>query len=376
MNIRYRVELSQAERDQLTALLSGGKHPARKIKRAQILLAADAGVGDEVIATSVSVGESTVYRTKRRFVEGNLERALAEEARPGAARKLTGREEALLVATACSNPPVGRARWTLDLLAGEMVKLTEHDEVSRETVRRRLAEKEMKPWQKDMWCIPKVDGAYVSRMEDVLDLYAEEPDPQYPVVCFDETPTQLIGEVREPIPAAPGRTERYDCEYRRNGTANLFVFLDAHKSWRHVKVTDHRAAADFAYCMRDLVDVHYPSADLIRVVLDNLSTHTAGALYETFPAHEAHRVLQHLEFHYTPKHASWLNMVEIEIGVLRSQCMDRRIGERKRLVSEIKAWEKQRNESGARVKWMFTTERARVKLARAYPGAPKESKPL
>ena len=156
----------------------------------------------------------------------------------------------------------------------------------------------------------------------------------------------------------------------------LFVFLDAHKPWRHVKVTDHRAAADFAHCMRDLVDVHYPHADLVRVVLDNLSTHTAGALYETFPAHEAHRVLQRLEFHYTPKHASWLNMVEIEIGVLRSQCMDRRIGERKRLVSEIKAWEKQRNESGARVKWMFTTERARVKLARAHPGAPKESKPL
>jgi len=376
MNIRYRVELSQDERDQLTALLSGGKHPARKIKRAQILLAADAGVGDAAIAASVSVGESTVYRIKRRFVEGNLEFALAEEARPGVARKLTGREEALLVATACSSPPAGSARWTLDLLAGEMVKLTRHATVSRETVRRRLAEKELKPWQKDMWCIPKVDGAYVARMEDVLDLYAEQPDPQYPVVCFDESPTQLIGEVREPIPAAPGRPQRYDCEYRRNGTVNLFVFLDAHKSWRHVKVTDHRAAADFAHCMRDLVDVHYPRADLIRVVLDNLSTHTAGALYETFPAHEAHRLLQRLEFHYTPKHASWLNMVEIEIGVLRSQCLDRRIGERKCLVSEVKAWEKQRNDSGARVKWMFTTDRARVKLARAYPGAPKESKPL
>ena len=376
MNIRYRVELSQDERDQLTALLSGGKHPARKIKRAHILLAADACVGDAAIAASVSVGESTVYRIKRRFVEGNLEFALAEEARPGVARKLTGREEALLVATACSSPPAGSARWTLDLLAGEMVKLTRHATVSRETVRRRLAEKELKPWQKDMWCIPKVDGAYVARMEDVLDLYAEQPDPQYPVVCFDESPTQLIGEVREPIPAAPGRPQRYDCEYRRNGTVNLFVFLDAHKSWRHVKVTDHRAAADFAHCMRDLVDVHYPRADLIRVVLDNLSTHTAGALYETFPAHEAHRLLQRLEFHYTPKHASWLNMVEIEIGVLRSQCLDRRIGERKRLVSEVKAWEKQRNDSGARVKWMFTTDRARVKLARAYPGAPKESKPL
>lgn len=376
MNIRYRVELSQAERDQLTALLSGGKHPVRKVKRAQILLAADAGVDDEAIAASVSVGGSTVYRTKRRFVEGNLDFALSEEARPGAARKLTGREEALLVATACSNPPAGRARWTLDLLAGEMVRLTEHEAVSRETVRRRLAEKELKPWQKDMWCIPKVDGAYVARMEDVLDLYAEEPDPQYPVVCFDESPTQLIGEVREPVPPAPGRPERYDCEYRRNGTANLFVFLDAHRPWRHVKVTEHRKASDFAHCMRDLVDVHYTKADLIRVVLDNLSTHSAGAIYETFPAHEAHRVLQRLEFHYTPKHASWLNMVEIEIGVLRGQCLDRRIGERERLVAEIKSWENQRNESGARIKWMFTTDRARVKLARAYPEVAKESKPL
>jgi transposase len=376
MNIRYRVELSQDERDQLTALLRGGKHPARKIKRAQILLAADAGIGDAAIAASVSVGASTVYRTKRRFVEGNLDFALAEAARSGAARKLTGREEALLVATACSNPPTGHARWTLDLLAGEMVKLTEHATVSRETVRRRLAEKELKPWQKDMWCIPKVDGAYVARMENVLDLYAEEPDPQYPVVCFDESPTQLIGETREPIPAAPGQPTRYDYEYRRNGTVNLFVFLDAHKSWRHVKVTDYRTATDFAHCMRDLVDIHYPRAELIRVVLDNLSTHTAGALYEIFPAHEAHRMLQRLEFHYTPKHASWLNMVEIEIGVLRSQCLDRRLGERKHLVREIKAWEKQRNDSGARVKWMFTTDRARLKLARAYPTTTKESKPL
>src|ERR1700694_4518945 len=224
-----------------------------------------------------------------------------------------------------------------------------------------------------MWCIPKVDGAYVARMEDVLDLYAEEPDPQYPVVCFDESPTQLIGEVREPIPAVPGRPERYDCEYKRNGTANLFVFLDAHKSWRHVKVTDQRTARDFAECMRDLTDTHYPDADRIRVAMDNLSTHTAGALYEAFPAPQARRVLQRLEFHYTPRPASWLNMVEIEIGVLRGQCLDRRIGERDTLVAEIAAWEHQRNAAGARVKWMFTTERARTKLARAYPDTPKES---
>jgi transposase len=376
MNIRYRVELSEAERAQLTALLSGGKHAARKIKRAQILLAADAGVSDDAIATSVSVGGSTVYRTKRRFVEGNLELALSEETRPGAPRKLSGKETALLVATACSSPPKGRKRWTLKLLAGTMVSLTEHEGLSYETVRRRLAEDDLKPWRRDMWCIPHVDGTYVARMEDVLDLYAEAADPKHPVVCFDESPTQLIGEVREPILAEPGQPERYDYEYRRNGTVNLFVFLDAHRPWRNVKVTEHRTARDFAVCMRDLADIHYPNAELIRVVMDNLSTHNPGALYETFPAPEAHRILQRLEFHYTPKHASWLNMVEIEIGVLRGQCLDRRIGEREILIAEIEAWQRQRNTSGDRIKWKFNTQKARDKLARAYPDTTKESKSL
>src|ERR1700704_2387946 len=204
MNVRYRITLTQYERNELGALLSGGKSPARKLKRAQILLAADAGVSDEDIALSVGVGGSTIYRTKRRFVEGNLKRALSEEPRPGAERKLTGKEEALLVATACSNPPAGRARWTLELLAGEMVKLTDHDSLSGETVRRRLAENGLKPWRKDMWCIPKVDGEYVARMEDVLDLYAEAPDPRRQVVCFDETPAQRSGGGPQPIPAEPG----------------------------------------------------------------------------------------------------------------------------------------------------------------------------
>jgi transposase len=373
MNVRYRVELSQGERDQLSALLSGGKHAVRKVKRAQILLAADGGASDAAIAANVGVGESTVYRTKRRFVEGNVELALSEEPRPGAARKLSGKEEALLVATACSNPPDGHARWTLSLLAGEIVRLTEHTDLSRETVRRRLAENTLKPWLQDMWCIPQIDGSYVARMEDVLDLYAETPDPKRPVVCFDESPTQLIGEIRQPIPAAPGQPRRYDYEYRRNGTVNLFVVLDVHRPWRTVKVTQHRAAHDFAECMRDLVDIHFPRADLIRVVMDNLSTHSAGSLYEAFPAPEAHRILRRLEFHYTPKHASWLNMVEIEIGVLRSQCLDRRIGELRVLLAQIAAWQRQRNNTRARIKWMFTTERARIKLAHAYPHPVKES---
>ena len=306
-----------------------------------------------------------------------LEDALSEEPRPGAARKLSGKEEALLVATACSCPPEGRARWTIELLAGEMVRLTEHQSLSRETVRRRLAENALKPWREKMWCVPQVNGEYVARMEEVLDLYAEAPDPTRPVVCFDESSIQLIGEVREAIPPKPcqreaippkpGQPARYDYEYRRNGTVNLFVFLDAHRPWRHVKITDQRTACDFAECMRDLTDVHYPEAKRIRVVLDNLSTHTPGALYEAFPAPEAHRILQRLEFHFTPKHASWLNMAEIEIGVLKGQCLDRRIAERAQLETEVAAWLQQRNATAARIQWMFTTEKARAKMGRAYP---------
>src|SRR6266581_6347453 len=202
MNVCYRVELSQAERGALTALLSGGKHAARKFKRAQILLAADAGASDEEIATSVGVGGSTVYRTKRRFVVSNLEAALSEEPRPGASRKLSGKEEALLVATACSSPPEGRARWTLELLADELVRLTEHDSISRETVRRRLVENDLKPWRKDMWCIPQVDGEYVARMEDVLDFYAEAPGSEAPSRLLRRKPHPAH---RRGAPADPGQ---------------------------------------------------------------------------------------------------------------------------------------------------------------------------
>jgi transposase len=367
MNIRYRVTLTADERSHLAALIQKGKVSARRVKRAQILLAADQGATDETIAKTVAVGTSTVYRTKQRFVEEGLERALSELARSGAPRKLDVEDEAMLCAVACSAPPAGRARWTLQLLADEMVRLTVHERISDETIRRRLGEMDLKPWQKKMWCIPKVDGEFAARMEDVLALYAEPPDPQRPVVCFDETPRQLIGEARVPTHAEPGKRARFDYEYVRNGTANVFMFIDVNRPWRYAKVTDQRTALDFAECMKDLVDVHYPDAKRIRVVLDNLSTHSPGALYERFTPAEARRILDRLEFHYTPKHASWLNMVEIEIGVMVSQCLDRRIPDKATLVAEVASWERRRNAENARINWMFTVDRARVKLRRAYP---------
>lgn len=162
-------------------------------------------------------------------------------------------------------------------------------------------------------------------MDSATSVWPQTSSLSTPHGIFDESPVQLIGEVRQPIPPRPGRPERYDYEYHRNGTVNLFVLLDVHRPWRKVKLTERRTAKDYAQCMRDLVDIHYPDAEIIRVVQDNLSTHSAGALYQTFPPAEARRILRRIEFHYTPKHASWLNMVEIEIGVLRGQCLDRRI---------------------------------------------------
>lgn len=367
MNVRYIVELGDADHEMLSKLVGQGSERVRRVKRAQVLLAAHRGESDAAIASAVSVGTSTVYRTKRRFVEGGVEFALSETPRPGRERKLSGDEEALLVAIACSAPPQGSARWTLELLAGELVRRTEHEEVSRETVRRRLAEQQLKPWQKKMWCIPKIDSEYVARMEDVLSLYTTEPEPDRPVVCFDETPVQLIGETRVPVPARPGQVARIDYEYRRHGTANLFVYLDAHRPWRHVEVTARRTSLDFAQCMHDLAFVHYPDARQIRVVMDNLSTHKPGALYEAFAPSVARAVLRRLSFHYVPKHASWLNMVEIEIGVLVRQCLDRRIPDREMLKREIAAWQRRRNAAGERVRWMFGIEQARAKLGRAYP---------
>jgi hypothetical protein len=199
-------------------------------------------------------------------------------------------------------------------------------------------------------------------MEDVLDVYARPHDPLRPQVCFDEKSVQLIAETREPLPARPGQPERFDYEYQRKGTANLFLFFQPLTGWRKVLITDRRTKIDFAECMRYLADELFPEAKSIVLVLDNLNTHTPASLYEAFEPAEAKRILDRLEFHYTPKHGSWLNMVEIEIGVLNEQCLDRSIPDRDMLASEVAAWERSRNERRATVNWRFSTTDARVKL--------------
>lgn len=207
-------------------------------------------------------------------------------------------------------------------------------------------------------------------MEGVLDLYEEPYDPKHPVVCFDELPYQMVAQTRTPQPAKPGRPARYDYEYERKGTANLFAFFEPKACWRHLDVTDRRTAIDFAAQMQALVDEHYPRAQKIRLVLDNLNTHTPAALYRTFEPAEARRILRRLEFHYTPKHGSWLNQVEIEFSVLHRQCLSGRIPDKETLARHSGAWEWARNESGVTVNWRFTSEDARQKLERLYPAKP------
>jgi hypothetical protein len=204
-------------------------------------------------------------------------------------------------------------------------------------------------------------------MEDLLELYAEPYDALYPVVCFDESPYQLVSETRQPLPLAPGRSARYDYEYRREGTCNLFMFFQPLAGWRHVEVTERRTAQDFARCMKALVDEYFPQAELISVVLDNLNTHTPAALYETFPPAEARRIVRKLDFRYTPTHASWLNMAELELAVVDGQCLDRRLSTLALVRREVGAWKAARNAAKATVQWRFTVAKARKKLYHLYP---------
>lgn len=204
-------------------------------------------------------------------------------------------------------------------------------------------------------------------MEEVLDLYQAAYEPGHELVCADESSKQLLAETRQPLPSEPGQAVRYDSEYERHGTSNLFLAFAPLRGWRTVQASERRTKQDWAHFAKELVDVHFPDAQTITLVVDNLNIHTYAALYETFPAAEAHRIKHKLRIHYTPKHGSWLNMAEIEFSILSRQCLDRRIAERETLQTEVNAWAAQRNALGASISWRFTTADARIKLKHLYP---------
>jgi hypothetical protein len=366
---RYIVTLTPEERELLQTMISSGTEKARKLARARILLKADAGWQDPDICMALDVGSATVERVRKRFVLEGLNPALnARRPKRQYSRKFDGEQEARLVALACSTPPEGHGHWSMRLLADRVVQLQIVDRVSHETIRQVLKGNELKPWLREEWCIPpQANARFVYHMEDVLDVYKRPADPKRPLVCFDESPEQLVSETRQPLPARPGQPERYDYEYRRQGVANTFLFFAPLQNWRYVKITDRRTKADWAECMRELVDVHFPDAETITVVQDQLNTHEPAALYEAFLPLEAKRILDRLEFRWTPIHGSWLNMAEIELSVLNRQCLDRCIPDKATLARETAAWATRRNSNGATVNWRFTTEDARIKLKRLYP---------
>jgi len=221
---------------------------------------------------------------------------------------------------------------------------------------------------KKQWCIPpKANAAFVCAMEDILEVYRRPYDPESPLVCMDETTKQLIKETRRAVPPQPGIPARCDYEYERNGVSNLFMFYEPFGGKRYVSITEHRRKGDWALQIKELLDHHYPKVKKIVLVMDNLNTHAGASLYETFPPHEARRLLDRLEIHYTPKHGSWLNIAEIELRVLTGQCLDRRVPDTLTLEQEVTQWQNQRNFLQAKVDWRFSTDNARIKLKRLYP---------
>ena len=325
---KYVVKLGAEERERLEAMICAGKHPAQSLTRARILLKADvseAGEGwsDSTISAALDTSINNIGRTRRRLVEEGLEAALTRKYNPNSARPriFDGAAEAKLIALTCSPAPEGFARWSLRLLEEKVVELNIVEKASDNTIGRTLK----------------------------------------------KNSKQLIVETRAPIPARPGRAVRHDYEYERNGVANIFMIFAPLEGWRRVKVTDRHAAADYAQMLKELSDVHFPDAEQIRLVQDNLSTHTPASLYAAFPAPEARRLAKRFEWHYTPKHGSWLDMAESELGVLSSQCLSRRIPDKPALEKEVAAWEDHRNKHHAKADWQFTTDNARVKLKRLYP---------
>lgn len=365
---KYIVSLIVEEREALLALIASGTAKARRLAHARILLKADAGWSDQRIAEALDTSIPTIERVRKRFVFEGFEAALKpRRAKRIYSRKLDGEQEAHVVALVCSSPPQGYARWSLRVLADRVVQLKIVDDISYETIRQVLDDNELKPWLREEWCIPETNAEFVYHMEDVLDVYKRPADPAHPLVCFDESPEQLVSETRQALPMETGQPERYDYEYHREGVANLFMFFAPLENWRQVKVTQRRTKVDWAYCMRDLVDVHFPQAEKIVVVEDQLNTHAPACLCEVFPPAEAKRILDRLEFHSTPKHGSWLNMAEIELSVLNRQCLNRCIPSQADLSRETAAWASERNNNHATVNWQFTTPDARIKLKRLYP---------
>ena len=367
------IRLTDDQRDALEHLLRAGSCPAAMRRRAEVLLLTDAGgpdaLPDEDVAEQLGTSRMTVQRVRHQFAAEGLDATLHR-------KKPTG-------------PPVPQIGWPAGgptdrpgLLVGpRRADAVDHEVAGRQAGRATggrehrpgdgvadAPKNDLKPWLKQQWVIPPGNsGAFVAAMEDVIEVYHRPHDPNRPVVCVDEAGKQLIGEVRPPLPVRVGSPAKEDGEYVRNGTANLFLAFEPLAGRRVVEATDRRTAVDFARFLKRLLDEAYPTAARVVRVTDNLNTHCMGSLYEAFTPAEARRLAARIEWHYTPKHGSWLNMAEIELSVLARQCLDRRIPDAETLKREVGSWERRRNTAAVKADWQFATADARVKLKKLYP---------
>jgi transposase len=383
------VKLTTEEIERLKILThKGSGKSARTIMHANILLFTNDGLGDKKkgiheIAELFDISPNTVNNVRKLYNLGGLEAALNRKTRltPPHISKITGDFEAQLIAAATGPAPKGRARWTLRLLAEYCEEKKYIVSISHSAVGKMLNTNEVKPHLSDYWCTPKErDAEFVLHMEDILGIYKMEYNPRIPVICMDEKPVQLLDEIRERVAAKPlhldpdtglpehGTVEKIDTEYIRCGTASIFMFTEPLGGWRHTVALKSRKKGDFALMIRDINNIYYNDAVKIILVADNLNTHNKAALYEAFEAPVAYKLCQNFEFHYTPKHGSWLNIAEAELSSLSKQCLgNQRINSIDELNEILLAWEVDRNKRQKGVDWRFTAEDARIKLKRLYP---------
>lgn len=341
--------------------------------RCQIFLDLDVNHGKqfscEQCAHSNGISIKTVYTAIQNYATNGLEKALTLNRGEGSnhsRRKVDGRAEANIIKLACGPAPEGHSRWTLRLLADKS-RIVLDEPVSKSTIGNVLKKNELRPHKSQYWCIAnEEDAEFVACMEDVLDVYERPYDPDYPVICMDEKPYQLLGDAREPKDMKPGKDKKIDSEYVRNGTCSIFAFVEPLAGWHHQSVREHRTAVDWAEEIKWLVD-HRPEAKKIVLVMDNLNTHKISSLYKKYDPETARSIRRKLEIHYTPKHGSWLDMAEIELNMMTRQCLNRRIQDISVLRKELSAWETDKNDENKKIVWQFRTEDARVKLISLYP---------
>ena len=370
---KYTIALSVSDVKKLKSIISKGVYPARTIKRAQILLnlndTAQGKRKTSELSKLFDISETSIINIKKSYQEKGIDCIFRKKRKtPPVESKITGEVEAHIIALACHNPPAGYHRWTLRLLSERMVQMNYIDSISHTSVGTVLKQNSLKPHLVEEWCIPKDQNAdFVACMEDVLEVYSRPYDERYPVVCMDEKPLQLLGEVRKGKRKSNG-TLIQDSEYVRNGTCSIFLFTEPLAGFRHVVALERRTKVDWANQMKWLADEAYPNAEKIIMVCDNLNTHNKSSFYEAFQPAEALRLAKRFEFHYTPKHGSWLDIAEIELSSLSKQCLGkRRIDNLEDLNSELEQWEISRNQKQKGVDWQFTAENARGKLKHLYP---------